>query len=216
MPTRIGQPINLRLPFRLLLLLGLFIATAVLQAGFSIMHYKVFMQALDNPVFEQELKKWGQDKASVKSVLEARGKDFALLQRGGLAGIALALWALDGMVGLLLVPVWISLVAGVVGFSIVGNWKAAVLYVGVLLEKCDLAEYVKLELSETGQVLTKRVARLPANLPFEMKSADEPALQRLAAGVGACFLAWFLARTVRGYFKPAEEEEEPEEKSKSD
>lgn len=180
------------------------------------MHYKVFMQALDNPVFEQELKKWGQDKASVKSVLEARGKDFALLQRGGLAGIALALWALDGMVGLLLVPVWISLVAGVVGFSIVGNWKAAVLYVGVLLEKCDLAEYVKLELSETGQVLTKRVARLPANLPFEMKSADEPALQRLAAGVGACFLAWFLARTVRGYFKPAEEEEEPEEKSKSD
>ena len=27
MPTRIGQPINLRLPFRLLLLLGLFIAT---------------------------------------------------------------------------------------------------------------------------------------------------------------------------------------------
>ena len=35
------------------------------------------------------------------------------------------------------------------------------------------------------QVLTKRVARLPANLPFEMKSADEPALQRLAAGVGA-------------------------------
>mmetsp|Transcript_133155 Transcript_133155/g.188128 ORF Transcript_133155/g.188128 Transcript_133155/m.188128 type:complete len:216 (+) Transcript_133155:47-694(+) len=215
MPTRIGQPINLRLPFRLLLLLGLFIATAVLQAGFAIMHYKVFMQALDNPVFEQELKKWGQDKASVKSVLEARGKDFALLQRGGLAGIALALWALDGMVGLLLVPVWISLVAGVCGFSIVGNWKAAVLYVGVLLEKCDLAEYVKLELSETGQVLTKRVARLPANLPFEMKSADEPALQRLAAGVGACFLAWFLARTVRGYFKPAEEEE-PEEKSKSD
>ena len=76
--------------------------------------------------------------------------------------------------GLLLVPVWISLVAGVCGFSIVGNWKAAVLYaawcygsdgsvvcfhravafdaqVGVLLEKCDLAEYVKLELSETGQ-----------------------------------------------------------------
>ena len=39
---------------------------------------------------------------------------------------------------------------------------------------------------------------------------------RKSCDLERCFLAWFLARTVRGYFKPAEEEEEPEEKSKSD
>ena len=30
--------------------------------------------------------------------------------------------------GLLLVPVWVSMVAGIVAFSILGDWKAAVLY----------------------------------------------------------------------------------------
>jgi len=182
--------------FRMLLLLALFLSTAVLQVGFSIMHYKVFVKALDNPLFEKELQRWGLQKPDVRAMLLARGKDYILLMRCGVVGVSMSILALDGVAGVLLVPVWILMIAGIVAVSIVGNWKACVLYAGVLLEKCDVAPHVPLGLADTGKDLTKRLARLPSALPYEATEADSAALNRLLSGVGVCLLIWVLFRTL--------------------
>lgn len=182
---------------RLFLLMALLAASATLATGFFAMHYKVFLELLDLPKFRQEMERWGYEQSMMKDVLKARGKEYVIFLRCGAGAIAVTLAAGQGFRGVILLPIWISLVAA--GFSImmVQDYRAMVLYVSVLLEKCYLSDVMPLGLAQSGKDLTKRVARLPKDAPFEPSLADTLALQRLGVLLTLCFVVWVLLQSYR-------------------
>ena len=155
------------------------------------MHYKVFLDLMDLPKFRQEMVKWGYEHSTIKDVLKARGKEYVLFLRFGAGAVAVTFSA-QGFRGLLLAPIWISLVAAALSLLILQDVRAMVLYVAVLLEKCSLSHLVPLGVEETGKDLTKKVARLPKEAPFAPSLADTLALQRLGALLAVCLVLWLL------------------------
>mmetsp|Transcript_4422 Transcript_4422/g.10252 ORF Transcript_4422/g.10252 Transcript_4422/m.10252 type:complete len:194 (+) Transcript_4422:43-624(+) len=182
---------------RLFLLMALLAASATLATGFFAMHYKVFLELLDLPKFRQEMERWGYEQSMMKDVLKARGKEYVIFLRCGAGAIAVTLAAGQGFRGVILLPIWISLVAAGFSLMMVQDYRAMVLYVSVLLEKCYLSDVMPLGLAQSGKDLTKRVARLPKDAPFEPSLADTLALQRLGVLLALCFVVWVLLQSYR-------------------
>ncbi|CAK9039888.1 unnamed protein product [Durusdinium trenchii] len=177
---------------RVFLLLSLLVASATLATGFFGMHYKVFLDLLDLPKFRDEFHRWGYDETTVRSALKARGKEYATFLRLGASAVVLTFAVGQGFRGILLAPVWASLVAAAFSWLLVQDVRAMVLYVVVLIEKCYLSEVMPLGLEQSGKDLTKRVARLPKDMPFAPSVGDLLALQRLGVLLAMCFMIWML------------------------
>eukprot|EP00435_Cladocopium_sp_Y103_P011023 s1653_g2.t2 len=107
--------------------MALLAASATLATGFFAMHYKVFLDLLDLPKFRQEMERWGYEQSVMKDVLKARGKEpaeYVLFLRCGAGAIALTLAAGQGFRGIILLPIWISLVAAGFSMMMVQDYRA--------------------------------------------------------------------------------------------
>ncbi|CAJ1418806.1 unnamed protein product [Effrenium voratum] len=142
------------------------------------------------------MRSWGYEKYAIRDTLKSHGKNYAFFLQFGTCTTALTL-AVRRIRGILLVPVWISIVAAAMAHLVLNDLRATVLYVAVVLEKCHLSDWLILGLDQSGKELTKRVARLPKELPFSPSDADLSALKRLGLMLAACLLLWLLPWKTR-------------------
>eukprot|EP00930_Biecheleria_cincta_P038980 TRINITY_DN26799_c0_g1_i2.p1 TRINITY_DN26799_c0_g1~~TRINITY_DN26799_c0_g1_i2.p1 ORF type:complete len:234 (-),score=54.96 TRINITY_DN26799_c0_g1_i2:10-681(-) len=191
-----------RAAVKLFLLVGLLICSAYLASGFVSMHYKLYLESMKNPAFflssmQKQLQAMGHDMEAMKRVLRDAGKSYDTVIRSAAGLVVFTFFVIAKLRSnifrtlavFLLCPAWICGVAAVTSASTAGSWQAGVLYVAVLLEKCNLAWMaLRLGLAEQGKDLTKRVARLPKE-PFEPSRNDEDALSILVSSMAALLLA---------------------------